>query len=179
MSDTEYTQSLIKQLRHLVAGCENVSEAAKECHIAKRAADELERLTKITIPEYQIDEFRPLMRLAKQKYSTFERPLFEWAETFQCQDITFQKGDTCDFSSRPWMFKLFINQIGDDVGADAVHDEDVKRALKLKSYNEWVKATARFKENLIKCKTNKNRIKIMVAGVAMNGYQHKLMGKLK
>ena len=179
MADQDNTTQLIQELRHLSdAGCKGTAYNS-ECHLAGRAAIELERLTTIKIPDYKIDDFRPLMRLADQDYSTLKRPLYDWAETFTCDGVLFKKGNQTDFASTPISLNLFAPSVSMYVGPAAKHDKAANDALKNRSYREWKEASETFYIDLIRCKTNENRAKLMYSGVVANGYKHKMLGNLK
>jgi hypothetical protein len=173
------TDKLIEELRHLAISCCEGSDFTVEHNLAGRAAIHLERLTKITITDYPIDDFRPLMRLAKQDYTTTARPIYKYAETFTCDDITFFKGEYTDFASVPVLGRLFAPQVSMYVGAAAKHDKSCVFALANKSYRHWLEASDTFHKDLLRCKTNKNRAAAMVAAVKLNGLMLKASGKLK
>ena len=133
--------------------------------------------------EYEIKDFRPLMRLADGDMSTVKLPRYEIME--DCKILSEQsiyvinKGFITDAATVPFMFRQVFPAMNKHFGAAVAHDYycGIANASGLYSYRE--KADNEFYGNLIECGTNKVRAKLMSFAVKRYGEYLKSTGKLK
>jgi hypothetical protein len=133
--------------------------------------------------EYEIKDFRPIMRLADQDMSITELPKYEILE--DCKILSEQsiyvipRGFITDGASVPILGRSFFPAMNKYFGAAVAHDYycGVANANGLYAYRE--KADKEFYGNLIECGTNKTRAKLMSYAVRAYGKMLKASGKLK
>ena len=133
--------------------------------------------------EYQIKDFRPLMRLADQDMSITELPKYEIME--DCKILSTEgsyiipKGFVTDAATVPLWARSFFPAMNKYFGAAVAHDYGCGVANATGLYKFREAADTDFYHNLIECGTNKTRAKLMSFAVRKYGKMLKRTGKLK